>query len=113
MSISWGVKERFKFSTCGSLSHWDPPAVAGVYAITCKQDPKRPKAHSILFVGQAEDMAREAREQNAQVIDAWKTSGQDLSELYVFVHPMPGSSISERTKIQEQLVAEYRPQCNR
>jgi len=113
MSISWGLKERFKFTTAGSLAHWDPPPVAGIYAITCKQNRDRPKAHSILFVGAAEDFSREAREQNVQVIDAWKTSGQDLSELFVFVHPMPGSSRGERQKVQEQLVSEYRPQCNR
>jgi hypothetical protein len=113
MSISWGLKERFKFSGGGSLSHWDPPPVAGIFTITCKQNMDRPKAHSILFVGQAEDISSEAREQSGQVVEAWRTSGQNLSELFVFVHPMPGSSRGERTKVVEQLVAEYRPQCNR
>ena len=113
MSISWGVKERIKFIAAGPLTSWKPPAVPAVYAITCKQNPDRPKMHTVLFFGQANDLSRETHELDRQVIDAWKSSGHDVSELYVFVHPIPGSTSGQRFKMQEQLVAEYRPPCNR
>lgn len=113
MSISWGIKERYKFNASGSLHSWDPPPMSAVYAITYKQNPDKPKSHTILFFGQAEDLAREAHDLNRQVTDAWAESGHDVRELNVFVHPMPGSTTGQRFKVQEQLVAEYRPQCNR
>ena len=113
MSISWGVKERFKFTAGGLLTSWDPPAAAAVYAVTSKQNPDRPKAHTILYVGQAEDLSREAHALNVQVLDAWKDGGHDARDLYVFVHFMPGSTNGQRTRVQDQLVSEYHPRCNR
>ena len=87
--------------------------MSAVYAITYKPNPEKPKSHSILFFGQADDLSREARELNRQVTDAWTDSGHDVRELYVFIHPMPGSTSGQRYSVQEQLTAEYRPQCNR
>jgi hypothetical protein len=113
MSISWGKKERFEFKTGGSLLSWRPPAMAGIYAITYKGDPEKPKAHHILFFGQTDNLSETSPEWNEEVVGAWKSSSQDIGELCVFVHPMPRSSTGERLRIQEQLVAEYRPRCNR
>lgn len=113
MSISWGKRERFKFNSGGPLTSWEPPPVAAVYAITYRQDPDRPKSHTILFVGQADDLSSKAPNLNGEVITAWKNSMHDIDELSVFVLPMPGSSQGERFRIQEQLVSEYEPKCNR
>jgi hypothetical protein len=113
MSISWGIKQRYKFTANGSLTSWDPPAVPAVYAITYKNNPLKPKAHTILFVGHAQNLQQEAHELNRQVTDAWTDSGHDVRELYVFIHHMPGSTSNERYDVQEQLTMEYRPQCNR
>lgn len=113
MSIFWGKKERFEFAKVGSLLSWDPPAVPAIYAITYKGNPLKPKSHAILFVGQADDLSLRAQELNGDVIDAWRSCGNDISELCVFIRIMPGSTIGERFKIQEQLVSEYAPQCNR
>jgi len=113
MSISWGVKDRFRFVAAGSLVSWDPPPVTGIYAITANQNPERPKAQTILYLGQAENLSADAPEQIRQVLDAWKNSSQDVRELSVFIHVMPGSNSGELAKVQEQLVSEYRPRCNR
>jgi hypothetical protein len=113
MSISWGIKQRFKFTANGSLIFWEPPAVSAIYAITYRHNPQKPKSHTILFVGQADDLRREFRDLNRQVTDAWTDSGHDLRELYVFIHHMPGSTSAERYNIQEQLTSEYHPRCNR
>jgi len=113
LSISWGIKERFRFIRGGMLFSWNPPTGAGIYAITYRRDPERPKLHTILFVGQGENLAIEAPPLNGQVLDAWKNSSHDVGDLHVFVHPMPGSSTGERFRVQEQLIEEYRPQCNR
>lgn len=114
MSISWGVKERFKFAPAGALRSCNLPMTAAVYAITYKQDPlNKPKAHTVLYFGHAEDLANQASEASRNVIEDWVGSGGDSSELFIFIHPMPGSTKWERSSVQEQLVSEYSPQCNR
>jgi len=113
MSISWGIKDRFKFVAAGPLSSWDPPSLPAVYAITYNQQASRPKSHTMLYCGHSEDLSKDAHELNEQVKEAWKVAGRDIAELFVFVHPMQGSTSSQRVKVQEQLVVEYRLQCNR
>lgn len=112
MSVSWGKRERFKFNTVGSLISWEPPPLSGVFAVTYKQDPAK-KSHTVLFFGQAEDLSREAPDLNRRVLDLWTEGGNDVRELTVWIHPMPGSTSQQRSRIQEELIAEYRPQCNR
>lgn len=113
MSISWGKKERFKFTSAGSLTSWDPPAMPGIYAVTYRQNEDRPTSHTVVFFGQSDDLSQEPQQMDRQVLDAWKESGHDVRQLNVFVHAMPGSTSGQRFQVQEQLVSEYRPQCNR
>ena len=113
MSISWGIKDRFKFTPAGALTSWDPPPIAAVYAITYRQNADRPKSHTVLYFGQAENLAAEAPDLNRRVMDSWAESGNDVHGLAVFIHAMPGSTSGQRSRVQEQLMAEYRPQANR
>lgn len=87
--------------------------MSGVYAISYKRNPDKPNAHTIVYFGQAGDLAKEAPLFTSQVAEAWTSSGQNVGELCVFIHPMPGSTSGERFMVQEQLIAEYRPVCNR
>jgi len=114
MSVSWGKRQRFKFLPGGTLTAWSPPTVPAVYAITYKQDPhNRPKSHTVLYFGQGDDLSQEAPAYNRNVLELWANSGGNVSELFVFVHPMPGSTRRERSDVFEQLISEYSPDCNR
>lgn len=113
-SITWGKSERFKFSSVGALVHWSPPTLPAVYAVSYKQDPKNsPKSHTVLFFGQANDLNQQAPAHNQEILDVWAHSGGDINELMVFIHPMPGSTLTDRLNVHERLVAEYRPDYNR
>lgn len=114
MSISWGKRQRFKFNPGGTLNEWAPPMLPAVYAITYKQDPtNKPKAHTVLFFGQADDLSQQAARSHNHVLDFWANNGGNDSELFVFVLAMPDSTRWERSSVQEQLVSEYNPDCNR
>jgi len=113
MSISWGKNERFKFSSGGSLIHWSPAAIPALYAITYKQDPKnKPKSHTVLYFGQGDNLAEQAPANNREILDTWVQNGGGADELFIFIHPMPGSTLRDRLNVHEQLVFEYRPGCN-
>lgn len=112
--ISWGRQERFKFSACGSLGGWVPPVMPAVYAVTYRRDPQRsPKSHTVLFFGECEDLSVDAHRIKQKVLDVWLGNGGSLDDLYVFVHPMEGSTKRERSRVQERLVLEYQPQVNK
>ena len=111
MSISWGRRERFRFNAGGALSAWVPPSLAAVYSITYKQDPdKKPKAHTVLYFGETSDLSRESINQVLNECVDVQHMGPD--ELFVFIHPMPGSSSGERSKVQHSLIGDYRPRGN-
>ncbi len=114
MSISWGKKQRYKFNSGVPLTSWSPPAMSGVYALTYKQDPDtKPKSHTVLYFGHAEDLSQQASAYHKHVLDAWVENGGKVGELFVFVFPMNGASRWQRSSVQEQLVSEYSPQYNR
>jgi len=113
MGISWGMRERFKFASGGSLGTWVPPALAGVYAVTYKQDPRnKPKSHTVLYFGESEDFSKLAASVCQRVVGLWKEGGGAADDFFVFFHPMSGSSQFDRHRIQERLIAEYQPHGN-
>ena len=113
MAVSFGKRQRIKFLAGGCLTDWVPPVTAALYAVTYKQDPSgKPKAHTVLYFGQSEDLALQAQAIRNQMGSWWDRHGGRPGELYVFFHPMPGSSSSERRILQDQLIAEYDPQAN-
>lgn len=114
MSISWGKRQRFKFTGGEGITAWSPPMISAVYAITYRQDPNnRPKSHTVLYFGQGEDLSRQAPAFNNDVLDFWIANGGQASELFVFIHPLPGSTRWQRSSVHEQLISEYYPECNR
>lgn len=112
-SVTFGKRERLKFYALGTINKWQPQVVPAVYAITYKQDPAtRPKAHTVVYFGEADDLAKQAPTINRDLQQWWDDHGGKGAELFVFMYPMPGSSQYERANVRSQLVAEYDPQAN-
>ncbi|HEY9784698.1 MAG TPA: hypothetical protein V6D17_04785 [Candidatus Obscuribacterales bacterium] len=112
MSISWGHRERYRFIKGGAMSGWTPPAVAAVYSITYKQDPRnKPKSHTVLYFGEASDLSQELPSVD-EVLHNWVDESIGADDLYVFFHQMPGSTKFERSRVQQSLVGDYRPRGN-
>jgi hypothetical protein len=111
--VSFGRRERFRFEALGSLNQWAPRMVPGVYAITYKQSPEgRPKAHTVVYFGQADDMSQQVDSINKDVGVWWSERGGAASDLFVFIYAMPGSTRWQRASVQNQLVSEYSPHLN-
>lgn len=111
-TVSFGKRERVRFRAEGSLGQWKPATGPALYAITYKQDPAtRPKAHTVLFFGESENLADEAARID-QDFGQWRNQYSHDAELFVFSCPMPGSTKFERSRIASSLVLEYDPKAN-
>jgi hypothetical protein len=111
MSISWGLKERVKFSPGGPLASWVPPQMAAIYSITYRQDPtNKPKAHTVLYFGEASNL----REEPPSVHNLLEEIPIEVgaSDMFIFIHAMPDSSRFERAALMQSLIGDYRPPGN-
>lgn len=112
-SISWGRRDRYKFTSGGSLSGWVPPALPAIYAITYQRAPQdSPKSHTVLYFGESADLSQEAPALNQKVLASWIGTGGTVDDLYVFIHSMSGSTKVERNRVCQQLVLDYQPFAN-
>ncbi|HEY9719165.1 MAG TPA: hypothetical protein V6C69_16945 [Trichormus sp.] len=109
-TVSWGKRERYKSASCGALVGWAPPVISAVYAMTYKQEPKKSRNNipfstlvspKIFPAGTDFEKGRERLDEDGT-----------LQNLYVFVHPMTGSTKFERTQVHNRLVTEYQPHVN-
>lgn len=113
MPISWGRQEKFTFSNCGALDSWTAESTPAVYAVTYQKDPlNKPKAHTVLFFGESDDLSLQESNIKHKISDAWRKEGGQSSELFVFVCPLKEMTKQQRTRVHERLVLEYQPRAN-
>jgi hypothetical protein len=114
MSISWGRRTRIRFEAAGEFTKCNPPAgMPAVFALTYKQDAaNKPKSHTVLYFGESADLAKDLHAQCTDIKEKWLNTGGRETELYVFYHPMPASTLWQRASVQSQLVSEYDPPQN-
>lgn len=110
--ISLGKRQSYSFVSAGELEAWSPSQLPAVYAITFKKDPEmRPKSHTVLFFGEG-DLSQQVGIIEQCIRNWWPVHNGKATGLYMFIHPMPGSTRWDRVKVQSQLIAEYDPQGN-
>lgn len=110
-TVAFGKRERFRFTSGGSLLQWKPIQGPAIYALTYKQDPeKRPKSHTVVYFGEALDLSQPAV--HKELMQWWEQNSDNRGDLFFFFHPMPGSSQYERISLRNQLAREYEPQGN-
>jgi hypothetical protein len=110
-TITWGRHQRITFAAGGLLHTWVAPAVPAVFAITYQRDQvNKPKGHTVFYFGESEDLSQHASSIKRRAQESW--DGDSADDLFVFVHPMAGSTKLERSRVHEQLVLEYQPSAN-
>ena len=99
-TVSWGRRNRHRFGVCGELSRANAPIMSGVYAVTFKQDPQfKPKAHTVVFFGESSNLSLQLPMIGENIRRWWHEHNADEPELFVFLHPMPGSSEIDRARV--------------
>jgi hypothetical protein len=112
-TVTFGKRNRYRFTAGGTLKQWQPSGGAAVYAVTYKPDAvNRPKAHSVVYFGEATDLVKQSDTIRKDLHAWWDENGGTDRELFIFIHEIVGSSQYERANVHHQLVMEYDPVGN-
>jgi hypothetical protein len=110
MSITWG---NINFEGPYSLTNWDPPYRAAVYAIMMKPDPQNdPATYRILYFGESENLSDRGFYRSHHKYDCWIKYAKSDSNLFIGIYPMPNSTKVERQEIESMLKQKHHPDCN-
>lgn len=110
MSITWG---NVNFDGPYPITNWDPPYRAAVYAIMMKPEPRnKPDTYRILYFGESSNLSERGFYRSHHKYGCWIKEAGSESNLFIGIHLMPNSTVSERQNIETALVNQYNPVCN-
>lgn len=110
MSITWGNKT---FNGPYSITSWDPPYRAAVYAIMVKPDPKnKPDTYRIIYFGESSNLTERGFYKFRHKYNCWIDEAGSENNLYIGIYLMSNSTDEGRKKVESDLVNQYNPTCN-
>jgi len=110
MSINYS---SYHFTDPVSAASWDPPYRSGIYAILTPDSSIKPKPYRVLYFGESENMSDRGFWKGHHRYRCFISEAASESNLNIAVYLMPNSTSEERRKIEQKLVNDYDPPCNR
>jgi hypothetical protein len=110
MTITWG---NTRFDGPYSITGWNPPFRAAVYAIMVKSNPiSKPATYSILYFGESSNLSERGFFRSHHKYQCFLQHANSESDLYIGIHLMPGSTLAQRQYVESNLIRQFRPPCN-
>lgn len=107
MTITWG---KIRFDGPYKINNWDPPFRAAIYVIMIPGD--KEGYYKLIYIGESGNLSERGFYKNHHAYNCWIKYADSESNLFIGIYPLPSSTQSERTKIEQQLISEYNPICN-
>ncbi len=111
--IRLGSLAGYPFEGPRLLGGWTPPAVAAVYAITCKPEPAGSRRTTRSSTSAMPTTCRRSGSRSGTRGPRAGSSGPGSKwKVYVGTYEVPGGTRAHREQIARELIAVYRPSCN-
>lgn len=111
MTITWG---KISFDGPYPITKWDPPFRAAIYAIMIKPEPtSKPTTYRIIYFGESGNLSERGFYKSHHAYSCWIKQAGSESNLFIGVHQMPNSTQEVREKVEQKLISDYNPVCNR
>lgn len=111
--IRLGSLAGYSFEGPWRLGGYSPPEKSGIYAVMYKADPdKAPNRYSVIYAGQAENMAEEGLPWKHHASGCWINRAGGKWNLYIAVFFPPHDTLGIRLQIQRELIGIYNCFCN-
>jgi hypothetical protein len=112
--IRLGSLAGYPFEGPRLLAGWTPPARPAVFAITYKPEPDtRAEKYAVIYVGHADDLATERFPFSHARAACWVRRAGSRFKVYICTYEVPGGNRPHREQIARELIAIYRPSCNK
>lgn len=108
MTILWGT---IKFEGPNSVLQWDPPRKAAVYVVMAPGT--KPDHYKAIYFGESENLSERGFYKSHQAYPCWIKQAGAETNLYIGVYPMPNSTMEQRRVVEQMLIKEYNPVCNK
>jgi hypothetical protein len=112
--IRLGSLAGYPFEGPRVLAGWTPPAVCAVYAIMYRPTPeKTAPEYAVIYVDHSDDLSVGGLPFKHPQAACWTRRAGDRFKLYICTYEVPGGLRSHREQITHELMAVYKPGCNR
>ena len=112
--IRLGSLAGYPFEGPRLLAGWTPPARPAVFAIMYKPEPDaKPERYAVIYAGHSDDLATERFPFSHACAACWVRRAGSRWKVYICTYEVPGDSGSHREQITRELIAIYRPNCNK
>jgi hypothetical protein len=112
--IRLGSLAGYPFEGPRLLAGWTPPSRPAVFAIMYKPEPDtKPDRYAVIYAGHSDDLATERFPFSHPRAHCWVRRAGSRFKVYICSYEVPGGNRSHREQITRELIAIYRPNCNK
>ena len=112
--IRLGSLAGYPFEGPRLLAGWTAPARPAVFAIMYKPEPDtKPEKYAVIYVGHADDLTAARFPFSHPRAACWVRRAGSRFKVYICTYEVPGGNRPHREQIARELIAIYRPSCNK
>jgi len=106
------IFDNHEFIKPRRIADWEPPKAAGLYVILKPDLSIRPIPLKPIYFGQTSNFAERDLLKSHKIYNLVKEMDSDEG-IFIAIYIMLGSIEEERKTMQAELIAKYRPVCNK
>lgn len=104
--------DNHEFSKPTRIAKWEPPKVAGLYVILKHDLSSGPMPLMPIYFGQTRNFAEQGLLKSHEICN-WTKEAESEDGVFIAIYIMLGSIEEERKTMEAELIAKYRPVCNK
>jgi len=106
------IFDNHEFSIPMRISKWQPPKAAGIYVILKPDLSISPIPLKPIYFGQTRNFAEQGLLKSHEICN-WVKEAESEDGVFIAIYLMLGSTEEERKIMVAELIAKYRPVCNK
>jgi len=109
MNITFG---EYEFIKPVRIAKWEPPKAPGLYVILKPDLSSSPIPLKPIYFGQTRNFAEQGLLKSHEICK-WVKEAESKEGIFIAIYQMLGSTEEERKAMEAELIAKYKPVCNK
>ncbi len=111
MTITFGKTTKIEFDGPNSITQWNPPFRAAIYVIMVPGS--KEGFYKPIYFGESGNLSERGFYKSHHAYSCWIKQAGSESNLFIGVHQMPNSTQEDRERVEQKLISDHNPVCNR